>query len=191
MKSSQGLVLQQHPSSLPHPRNSARPSGFTPSGGTFQRPCLRAVPADLSARKGSAVYKSLLDWGFVAVIPSRRENRIPAVTFSLTALPPRCGLPGFGGGVVWASTVPRCQRAQHPCARPSDSPALQETRLDDNLSHRQETGGGSGRLPPPRRRAGALWRRGHRESRVLVSHACGPQLQGEILSPTSTSRLPT
>lgn len=88
MKSSQGLVLQQHPSSLPHPRNSARPSGFTPSGGTFQRPCLRAVPADLSARKGSAVYKSLLDWGFVAVIRSRRENRIPAVTFSLTALPP-------------------------------------------------------------------------------------------------------
>lgn len=103
-------------------RNSACPSGFTPTWGNLYKSChlvlsLRTCPLE------RAWFPSLLDEGFVAVIPTHRENKIPGSDLQ----PDFPCLRGTAKLAIWGSrvssglppgppaSVPRARRAHPLC----------------------------------------------------------------------------
>lgn len=104
------------PSPTPMPRNSA-----CPSCSRLCESCRLVLSLqDLSPRKGKAIYQPLLDWRFVAVIPSHRENRNPNsdLQSDFPSIWGAAKLAHLGFlGVVRASAVPCGRRAQHPVCK--------------------------------------------------------------------------
>ena len=105
------------PGVLPSPQNSACPSGFTPFWGDIYKSC-HFVPSLQTCPLGRAEwFTSLLEKGFIEVIPSDRENTVPSSDL-------HSDFPSLGfTSVVWASPTSCSQCACVPSACPPDSPA--------------------------------------------------------------------